>query len=102
MARIPAKRCRLRLQSLQQRDRPVPPRAWLVPAARAPRASLVGKWTARFASRVPPADDRRAALLVVAVDLQALPHSVDVVGIAAGERVHGGAILGVDDEHAAA
>src|SRR5262245_33272791 len=50
----------------------------------------------------PSAEDRRAALLVVAVDLHALPHAVGVVGIAAGERIDGGAVPGVDDEHAAA
>src|SRR5580704_3905342 len=49
----------------------------------------------------PLARDRRAAFLVVAVDIDALPHAVDVVGIAAGEGVDRGAVFGVDDENAA-
>src|SRR5258708_6899249 len=43
----------------------------------------------------------RAALLVVAVDLNRFPHAVDVVGVAAGERLGGRAVLGVDHEDAA-
>src|SRR5712672_3519443 len=46
----------------------------------------------------PPADDRRSALLVVAVDLDRLPYAVDMIRIALRESVHRGAVLGVDDE----
>src|ERR1700726_3294492 len=45
--------------------------------------------------------DRRAALLVVAVDFHALPNAVDVIGIAAGEGVDRGAVRRIDDENAA-
>src|SRR5207344_725009 len=48
-----------------------------------------------------PRWDWRAALLTVAVDLNRLPDLVDVVGIAASERLRGGAVPGVDDEDAA-
>ena len=44
---------------------------------------------------------RRAPFLVVAVDLNPLPYAVDVVGVAAGERLGGRAVLGVDHEDAA-
>src|SRR4030081_338198 len=40
----------------------------------------------------------RAALLVVAVDLNRFPHAVDVVGVAAGERLGGRAVPGVGPE----
>ncbi len=42
-----------------------------------------------------------AALLVVAVDGDTLPDAVDVIRIAPGEGIDGGAILGVDHENAA-
>ena len=35
------------------------------------------------------------------MDVDALPHAVDVIGIAAGEGVDRGAVRGVDDENAA-
>jgi len=41
----------------------------------------------------PFARDRRAAFLVVAVDVDVLPHAVDVIGIAARERIHVAAAL---------
>src|SRR4029077_3289849 len=56
---------------------------------------------ARARSRIPSRRDWRAALLVVAVNLNPLPDAVDVVGVAAGERLGGRAVLGVDDEDAA-
>src|SRR5580704_13878026 len=45
--------------------------------------------------------DRGAAFLVVAVDVHALPHAVEVIGIAAGEGIDRGAVFGVDDKNAA-
>src|SRR5437899_1492571 len=45
--------------------------------------------------------DRRAALAVIAVDLDRLPHLVHVIGVAARECVGGIAVLGVDHENAA-
>src|SRR6266550_5301361 len=59
------------------------------------RAMTSGKWK----SPSPPRHDRSSALLVVAVDLHALPHRVEVIGVAAHESVGGGAVLGVDDKH---
>ena len=35
------------------------------------------------------------------MDLDLLPHAIDVVGIAAGEGIHGGTALRIDDENAA-
>src|SRR3984957_9286525 len=49
----------------------------------------------------PPTRDRRAAFLIVAMNIDALPHAVDVIGIAAGEGVDRGAIRRVDDKNAA-
>src|ERR1700722_20943011 len=49
----------------------------------------------------PLARDRRATFLVVAVDVDALPHAVDVIGVAAGEGVDRGAVGRVDDKNAA-
>ncbi len=49
----------------------------------------------------PPAHDRVAALLVVAVDGDALPDAIDVIRIAPREGIGGGAILGVDHENTA-
>src|SRR6516225_8351418 len=48
-----------------------------------------------------PAHDRGAALLVVAVDGDALPNAVDVIGIAAGKGVDSSTVRGIDDENAA-
>src|SRR5215212_4590349 len=78
-----------------------------VPAYGAPRrvprrGPLARTTTARTPQASAAAGDRRAALPGVAVDLDALPHAVDVVGIAARERLHGAAILGIDDKDAAA
>lgn len=42
-----------------------------------------------------------AALLIVAVDRHPFPNTVEVIGIAAGERINRGAIGGVNDENAA-
>src|SRR3989440_8087834 len=50
----------------------------------------------------PPRHDRCPALFVIAMDLHALPHRVDVIGVAAHEGVGGGAVFGVDDEDRAA
>src|SRR5271155_3198957 len=50
---------------------------------------------------LPSARDQRAALLIIAVNRHAFPDAVLVIGIAAGERVGGGAIRGIDDENAA-
>ena len=47
------------------------------------------------------ARDRRAAFLVVAVDIDPLPHAVDVIGIAAGEGIDRGAVFRIDDKNAA-
>ena len=38
---------------------------------------------------------------VIKVDLNIIPHVVDVVRIATGEGIHSGSVLGVDDEDAA-
>ena len=56
---------------------------------------------ARSDVRLSPAYDRRAPLLVVAVDRHALPNAVDVIGIAAGKGVDCSTVRGVDDENAA-
>src|ERR1700683_4351004 len=45
-----------------------------------------------------PGNNRRAALLVVPVDLHPIPDAVEVIRIAARERIDGGAVLGVDDK----
>src|SRR5882757_8636542 len=45
-----------------------------------------------------PRRDRRAALLVVDVDLHGAPHAIDMIGVTAHEGIHRGAILCVDNE----
>src|SRR5258707_7868625 len=72
-------------------------------SSRAPSrmAIVLGAWFSGAQSPespCPPAGDRRATLLVVAVDLDRLPYAVDMIRIAVGEGVHRGALLGVDDE----
>ena len=52
--------------------------------------------------RTPSRHNRGSALLVVAVNLHVLPHVVDVIGIAPHEPVDRGAVIGIDDEDAAA
>ena len=44
--------------------------------------------------------NRRAAFLVITVDLYPLPHPVHAIRIAAGERVNGSAVLCVNDKYA--
>lgn len=50
---------------------------------------------------LPPADDRGAALFVVAMDLHAIPDPVEVIRVTARECVDGGAVCRIDDEDAA-
>src|SRR6266700_2668007 len=49
----------------------------------------------------PPTGDRRAALLVITVDLYLIPHAVYAIRIGTCKGVHGGAVLGVNHEYAA-
>src|SRR5439155_20840796 len=53
------------------------------------------------APRLPPTRDWGAALFIVAVDGNALPHAVEMIRVAARESIDCGAIDGVDDKNAA-
>src|SRR5947208_3655950 len=57
---------------------------------------LLRKLTRAVSSR----RNRSAAFFVVAVNVHGLPNLVQVVGVAAHERVGGGTVPGIDDENA--
>src|SRR5258708_21368861 len=75
--------------------------------ARAPRRRPAADFTLPCRRRPnsrsprPPTGDRRAALLVITVDLYLIPHAVYAIRIGTGEGVHGGAVLGANHEYAA-
>src|SRR5437016_4921729 len=50
---------------------------------------------------LPPTRDWGAALFIVAVDRNALPHAVEMIRIGARESIDCGAIDGIDDKNAA-
>src|SRR5207302_3652576 len=66
--------------------------------ARAPRRRPAADFTLRrrrpnSRSPRPPTGDRRAALLVITVDLYLIPHAVYAIRIGTCKGVHGGAVL---------
>src|SRR5439155_3378054 len=75
--------------------------------ARAPRRRPAADFTLPCRRRPnsrsprPPTGDRRAALLVITVDLYLIPHAVYAIRIGTGKGVHGGTVLGVNHEYAA-